>query len=306
MRTRVARRLRRLPSSSRIIQGRCGASFDLCSPKAASLDPLRFVILIEAKDLCIWVCHAAPENRELRTFMPTAVFKRVLLKISGEALAATQGFGVDTTRIHEIAAELADVHSLGIQLAIVVGGGNFFRGVADQAKDMDRVSADHMGMLATVINSLALQDALEKQNVFTRVQTAIEMNQVAEPFIRRRAIRHLEKGRVVIFAGGTGNPYFSTDTAASLRAMEIKADAILKATKVDGIYDADPMTVKDAKKFSQLTYMDVLKLGLKVIDSTAISLCKDNNLPIIVFNLNQRGNIRRVVLGEKIGSLVSA
>jgi uridylate kinase len=229
-----------------------------------------------------------------------------LLKISGEALAATQGFGVDTIRIHEVAAELADVHTLGIQMAIVVGGGNFFRGVADQARNMDRVSADHMGMLATVINALALQDALEKQNVFTRVQTAIEMNQVAEPFIRRRAIRHLEKGRVVIFAGGTGNPYFSTDTAASLRAMEIKADAILKATKVDGIYDADPMKVPDAKKYSSLTYMDVLKQGLKVMDSTAISLCKDNNLPIIVFNLNQHGNIRRVLLGEKIGSLVSA
>jgi len=234
------------------------------------------------------------------------VFKRILLKISGEALAADKGFGVDTTRIHEVAAELADVNNLGIQMAIVVGGGNFFRGVADQAKNMDRVSADHMGMLATVINALALQDALEKQNVFTRVQTAIEMNQVAEPFIRRRAIRHLEKGRVVIFAGGTGNPYFSTDTAASLRAMEIKADAILKATKVDGIYDADPMKVPDAKKYSTLTYMDVLRQGLKVMDSTAISLCKDNNLPIIVFNLNHHGNIRRVVLGEKIGSLVSA
>jgi uridylate kinase len=240
------------------------------------------------------------------TRMSLPIFKRILLKISGEALAATQGFGVDTVRIHEVAAELADVHALGIQMAIVVGGGNFFRGVADQARNMDRVSADHMGMLATVINALALQDALEKQNVFTRVQTAIEMNQVAEPFIRRRAIRHLEKGRVVIFAGGTGNPYFSTDTAASLRAMEIKADAILKATKVDGIYDADPMKVPDAKKYSTLTYMDVLRQGLKVMDSTAISLCKDNNLPIIVFNLNQRGNIRRVVLGEKIGSLVSA
>ena len=238
--------------------------------------------------------------------MPAPVFKRILLKISGEALAADKGFGVDTARIHEVAAELADVSNLGIQMAIVVGGGNFFRGVADQARNMDRVSADHMGMLATVINALALQDALEKQNVFTRVQTAIEMNQVAEPFIRRRAIRHLEKGRVVIFAGGTGNPYFSTDTAASLRAMEIKADAILKATKVDGIYDADPMKVPDAKKYSTLTYMDVLKQGLKVMDSTAISLCKDNNLPIIVFNLNQHGNIRRVVLGEKIGSLVSA
>jgi uridylate kinase len=238
--------------------------------------------------------------------MTTPSFKRILLKLSGEALAAHQGFGIDTSRIHEIAAELADAHQLGIQIAIVVGGGNFFRGVADQARDMDRVSADHMGMLATVINALALQDALEKQKVFTRVQTAIEMNQVAEPFIRRRAMRHLEKGRVVIFAGGTGNPYFSTDTAASLRAMEIKADAILKATKVDGIYDADPMVVKDAKKFTDISYMDVLKLGLKVMDSTAISLCKDNNLPIIVFNLNEHGNIRKVLSGEKIGSTVRA
>jgi len=238
--------------------------------------------------------------------MTTPIFKRILLKLSGEALAANQGFGVDTARIHEIAAELADVRSLGVQIAIVVGGGNFFRGVADQAREMDRVSADHMGMLATVINALALQDALEKQNVFTRVQSAIEMNQVAEPFIRRRAIRHLEKGRVVIFAGGTGNPYFSTDTAASLRAMEIKADVILKATKVDGVYDADPLQVKDAHKFEQITYMDVLKRGLKVMDSTAISLCKDNSLPIVVFNLNQHGNIRRVVTGEKVGSLVSA
>jgi uridylate kinase len=233
-------------------------------------------------------------------------FKRILLKLSGEALAGDKGFGVETTRIHAIAGEIKEVHELGVEIALVVGGGNFFRGVAEQARDMDRVSADHMGMLATVINSLALQDALEKQGVFTRVQSAIEMNQVAEPFIRRRAIRHLEKKRIVIFAGGTGNPYFSTDTAASLRAMEIKADAILKATKVDGIYDADPMVVKDAKKFTQISYMDVLKQGLKVMDSTAISLCKDNNLPIIVFNLNQRGNIRRVVTGEKIGSLVSA
>ena len=239
--------------------------------------------------------------------MTTApAFQRILLKISGEALAANQGFGVESTRIHEIAAELRDVHKLGVQLAIVVGGGNFFRGVAEQAKEMDRVSADHMGMLATVINALALQDALEKQGVYTRVQSAIEMNQVAEPFIRRRAIRHLEKGRVVIFAGGTGNPYFSTDTAASLRAMEIKADVILKATKVDGIYDADPMKVDGARKFNQITYMDVLKLGLKVMDSTAISLCKDNDLPIVVFNLNQHGNIKRVVMGEKIGSMVCA
>jgi uridylate kinase len=237
---------------------------------------------------------------------PAPRFKRILLKLSGEALAAGQGFGVDPVRVQEIAAELADVHSLEIQIAVVVGGGNFFRGVAVQAREMDRVSADHMGMLATVINALALQDALEKHGVHTRVQSAIEMNQVAEPFIRRRAIRHLEKGRIVIFAGGTGNPYFSTDTAASLRAMEIKADAILKATKVDGIYDADPMLVKDAKMFSEITYMDVLRKGLKVMDSTAISLCKDNNLPIIIFNLNRHGNIRRVVTGEKVGSLVSA
>jgi uridylate kinase len=238
--------------------------------------------------------------------VPEPVFKRIILKLSGEALAANQGFGVDPERIHEIAAELADVQSLGVQIAVVVGGGNFFRGVAVQAKNMDRVSADHMGMLATVINALALQDALEKQGVHTRVQSAIEMNQVAEPFIRRRAIRHLEKGRVVIFAGGTGNPYFSTDTAASLRAMEIKADAILKATKVNGVYDADPMLVKDAKMFQTISYLDVLSKGLKVMDATAISLCRDNNLPIIIFNLNNHGNIRRVVLGEKVGSLVSA
>ena len=238
--------------------------------------------------------------------MSEPVFKRILLKLSGEALAANQGFGVDPIRVHEIAAELQDVHSLGVQIAIVIGGGNFFRGVAIQARDMDRVSADHMGMLATVINALALQDALEKQGLHTRVMSAIEMNQVAEPFIRRRAIRHLEKERVVIFAAGTGNPYFSTDTAASLRAMEIKADASLKATKVDGIYDADPVLVKDAKMFDNISYMDILKKGLKVMDATAISLCKDNNLPIVIFNLNRHGNIRRVVTGEKVGSLVNA
>src|SRR3954447_11853704 len=238
--------------------------------------------------------------------MPQPIFKRILLKLSGEALAANQGFGVDPLRIHEIAAELADVKSLGVQIAIVVGGGNFFRGVAEQARNMDRVSADHMGMLSTVLNALALQDALEKQGVYTRVQSAIEMNQVAEPFIRRRAMRHLEKGRVVIFAGGTGNPYFSTDTAASLRAMEIKADAILKATKVEGIYDADPVLVKDATMFPSISYMEILTRGLKVMDATAISLCKDNNLPIIIFNLNRHGNIRRVILGEKVGSVVSA
>ena len=238
--------------------------------------------------------------------MAEPVFKRILLKLSGEALAAGQGFGVDPSRIHEVAKELAEVQALGAQIAIVVGGGNFFRGVAVQAKEMDRVSADHMGMLATVINALALQDALEKQGVYTRVQSAIEMNQVAEPFIRRRAIRHLEKGRVVIFAAGTGNPYFSTDTAASLRAMEIKADVIMKATKVNGIYDADPVLVKEAVQFDQISYIDILKKGLRVMDATAISLCRENNLPIIIFNLNTHGNIRRVVLGEKVGSLVTA
>jgi uridylate kinase len=212
---------------------------------------------------------------------------------------------VDAARVREIAAEIQDVHALGVEIAIVVGGGNFFRGVAEQARNMDRVSADLMGMLATVINALALQDALEKLDVYTRVMSAIEMNRVAEPFIRRRAIRHLEKKRLVIFAAGTGNPYFSTDSAASLRAMEIKADVILKATKVDGIYDADPVLVKDAKMFDTITHLDILKKGLKVMDATAITLCRDNHLPIIVFNLNQRGNIRRVVTGEKIGSLVS-
>jgi len=236
--------------------------------------------------------------------MSTPAYQRILLKLSGEALAAGQGFGVDKNRVHEIAAEIADVHKLGVQIAIVVGGGNFFRGVAEQAKQMDRVSADQMGMLATVINALALQDALEKQGVWTRVMSAIEMNQVAEPFIRRRAIRHMEKGRVVVFAGGTGNPYFSTDSAASLRAMEIKADAILKATKVDGIYTADPVVVKDATKFETISYMDVLRLGLKVMDTTAIAMCQENNLPIVIFDLNEHGNIQRVVMGEKVGSLV--
>jgi len=237
--------------------------------------------------------------------MSTPIYKRILLKLSGEALAGNQGFGVDNQRVHEIAAEVAEVHRLEVEMAIVVGGGNFFRGVAEQAKSMDRVSADHMGMLATVINALALQDALEKQGVWTRVMSAIEMNQVAEPFIRRRAIRHLEKGRVVVFAGGTGNPYFSTDTAASLRAMEIKADAILKATKVDGIYTDDPVIVKDATKFETISYLEILKRGLRVMDGTAIALCRENNLPIVIFNLNQHGNIRRVVLGERVGSLVN-
>jgi uridylate kinase len=237
--------------------------------------------------------------------MDTPIYKRILLKLSGEALAGNQGFGVENQRVHEIAAELAEVHRLEVEIAIVVGGGNFFRGVAKQAEDMDRVSADHMGMLATVINALALQDALEKHGVFTRVMSAIEMNQVAEPFIRRRAIRHLEKGRVVVFAGGTGNPFFSTDTAASLRAMEIKADAILKATKVDGIYSDDPVVVKDATMFETISYLEILKRGLRVMDATAIAMCRENNLPIVIFNVNQRGNIRRVVTGERVGSLVN-
>ncbi len=233
------------------------------------------------------------------------VFKRILLKLSGEVMAAGRGFGVDPKRALAIASEIRDVHDLGVQVAMVIGGGNFFRGVAESARHMDRVSADHMGMLATVINALALQDALEKQSCFTRVMTAIEMHEVAEPFIRRRAIRHLEKGRLVIFAAGTGNPYFSTDTAAALRAMEIKADVILKATKVEGVYDADPQKVKDARFFQEINYLDILSQNLSVMDSTAVTMCRDNNLPIIVFNINVPGNIRRIVLGEKVGSLVS-
>ncbi len=234
------------------------------------------------------------------------IYQRILLKLSGEALGGTQGFGVDPTRAQDIAQEIADVQKSGVETALVIGGGNIFRGVTASAMKMDRVAADHMGMLATVINALALQDALEKLDVSTRVMSAIQMHQVAEPFIRRRAIRHLEKGRVVIFAAGTGSPYFSTDTAAALRAVEIKAQVIMKATKVDGIYDADPMKVKDATMFQQMTYWDVMSKNLGVMDSTAISLCRENNLPIIVFNLNVPGNISRVVHGEKVGSLVTA
>jgi len=238
--------------------------------------------------------------------MAEPVYRRVVIKLSGEYLAGPNSSGMDQPTLDRVAGDLIAARQLGVEIAVVIGGGNLVRGVEVSSRGVSRPTGDTMGMLATVINALALQDALEKQGVYTRVQSAIEMNQVAEPFIRRRAIRHLEKGRVVIFAGGTGNPYFSTDTAASLRAMEIKADAILKATKVDGIYDADPMKVDGAKKFNHISYMDVLRLGLKVMDSTAISLCKDNNLPIVVFNLNTHGNIRRVVLGEKIGSRVSA
>ena len=236
--------------------------------------------------------------------MSEAVFRRILLKLSGEALMGSRGFGVDPVTAARIAEEVEEVRKLGVEVGIVVGGGNFIRGVAASESGIDRVVADHMGMLATMINALALQDALEKRSCNTRVTTAIEIREIAEPFIRRRAIRHLEKGRVVIFAAGTGNPYFSTDTAAALRAMEIKAEVILKATKVDGVYDADPNKVPDAKMFSRINYLDVLSRGLKVMDTTAISMCMDNNLPIIVFNLNVPGNLKRVILGEKIGSLV--
>ena len=231
-------------------------------------------------------------------------FKRILLKLSGEALLGSKTFGIDRAFTDYLAAEIKSVHSLGVQVGAVVGGGNIFRGVSDAAAGMDRVSADHMGMLATIINALALQDALERAGVTTRVLSAIEMREVAEPFIRRRAIRHFEKDRVVIFAGGTGNPYFSTDTAAALRAMEIKAEVVFKGTKVDGIYDADPLKDPRAKKFASLTYLDVLKKDLKVMDATAISLCKDNRLPIIVYDLKSKGTLRRILAGEKLGTMV--
>jgi len=231
-------------------------------------------------------------------------WKRILLKLSGEALLGGKTFGIDRDFTDYMAREVGDVHALGVQVAIVVGGGNIFRGVSDSARGMDRVSADHMGMLATVINALALQDALERARVYTRVLSAIEMREVAEPFIRRRAIRHLEKGRVVIFASGTGNPYFSTDTAAALRAMEVKAEIILKATKVDGIYDADPVRHPEARRFEQLTFFEVLQKGLRVMDTTAISLCMDNRLPIVVYDLKRKGNLRRVVMGQKVGTIV--
>jgi uridylate kinase len=236
--------------------------------------------------------------------MTKPAYSRILLKLSGEALQGDKGYGIAPATIESIAEELKEVHDLGVQTAIVIGGGNIFRGVAASAQGMDRASADYMGMLATVINALALQDALETAGVPTRVQTAIEMSQLAEMYIRRRAVRHLEKGRMVIFAAGTGNPYFTTDTAASLRAMEIHADIILKATKVDGIYDSDPMKNKDAVKFKALSYLEVLQRDLKVMDSTAISLCRDNNLPIMVFNLTEKGNIHRAVMGEPIGTVV--
>jgi uridylate kinase len=236
---------------------------------------------------------------------PEPKYARIVLKLSGESMQGPQGFGIHGETVRAIAQELKDVHALGVQVAIMVGGGNIFRGGRQKGFEIDRATGDYMGMLATVINALALQDALEKEGVHTRVQSAIAMNEVAEPFIRRRAMRHLEKGRIVIFAAGTGNPYFSTDTAAALRAMEMKADVILKATRVDGIYDADPERVSGAKFFAQITYREVLHQNLKVMDATAISLCMDNGMPIVVFNMNQHGNIKRVVLGERVGSTVT-
>lgn len=234
--------------------------------------------------------------------MTQPVFKRVLLKISGEALAGNKSAGIDAETLSRISAEIGEVHASNVELAVVVGGGNFWRGRSSTG--MDRSTADHMGMLATVINALALQDSLEGRNIPVRVQTAIEMKQIAEPYIRRRAMRHLEKGRIVIFACGTGNPYFTTDTAAALRAAEIDAELIMKATKVDGVYDCDPLTNKNAKKFSKLTYIDTLSKGLKIMDSTATSLCMDNKIPIAVFSMDKPGNIMRVLKGECIGTIV--
>ncbi len=235
----------------------------------------------------------------------TPKYRKVLLKISGEAfMDASVGYGIDASTVFEIADQLAEVHQMGIRLAVIVGGGNIFRGSSTSARDIDPVTADFMGMLATVINALALQDALEKTGVNTRVQTAINMQSVAEPYIRRRAIRHQEKGRVVIFAAGTGNPYFTTDTAAALRALEIGAEVILKATKVDGVYDKDPFKCPEAKMFKKLSYLDVLNMELEVMDATAISLCMDNGLPIVVFNLFKKGNLKRIIMGEEVGTTV--
>ena len=236
--------------------------------------------------------------------MKRPAFKRIVLKLSGEALQGNLDYGIDYNVLISIARQIKEVKSLGVEMAIVIGGGNIFRGIAGSTKGMDRASADYMGMLATVLNALALQDALEKNGVFTRVQSAIEMEALAEPYIRRRAIRHLEKGRVVIFAGGTGNPYFTTDTTAALRAIEIGAEVILKATKVDGVYSSDPVKNKNAKRYDTLRYIDVLKKGLKVMDATATSLCMDNELPIIVFSMKKAGNIKRVIMGKKIGTTI--
>ena len=238
--------------------------------------------------------------------MPAPVYRRILLKLSGEALMGNHSFGIDPAVADQIATEIAEVQSLGVQTAVVIGGGNIFRGLAASSQGLHRVTGDYMGMLATVINALALSDAIERKGTATRVLTAIEMKEVAEPFIRRRALRHLEKGRVVLFGAGTGNPYFTTDTAAALRAMEIRAEVILKATKVDGVFTADPMLDPTATRLDTISYLQVLEKQLKVMDATAISLCMDNKLPIVVFNLRTQGNIRRAVLGEHVGSLVSA
>jgi uridylate kinase len=235
---------------------------------------------------------------------PEVKYRRILLKLSGEALMGNAGYGIEPATLAQIADEVIDLHGMGVEVALVIGGGNIFRGVAASSSGMDRAGADYMGMLATLINALALSDALEARGVKTRVMSALEVSRVAEPYIRRRAIRHLEKGRLVIFAAGTGNPFFTTDTAASLRAMEIGAEIVMKATKVDGVYDKDPKKHKDARMFRRLSYLDVLNRGLEVMDSTAISLCRDNNLPILVFNMTKPGNIRRVVLGEPLGTLV--
>jgi uridylate kinase len=236
--------------------------------------------------------------------MAEGPYKRVMLKLSGEMLVGEQSMGIQPSVIGQFADEIKDIHSTGVEVALVIGGGNIFRGLAGASRGMDRAHADYMGMLATVINGLALQDALEARGVYTRVMSAITVNEICEPYIRRRAIRHLEKGRVVIFAGGTGNPYFTTDTAAALRAAEIQADVILKATKVDGVYDRDPQVHSDAVRFDSVTYMEVLQRGLKVMDSTAVSLCMDNDIPIVVFKLSDEGNLRRVLLGEEIGTRV--
>ena len=238
--------------------------------------------------------------------VPTPTYRRILLKLSGEALMGEQPYGIDPAVTARIAKDIGELQELGVQTAIVIGGGNIFRGLAASARGMDRATGDYMGMLATVINALALQDALEQQGIVTRVMSAIEMRAVAEPFIRRRAVRHLEKGRALVFAAGTGNPYFTTDTAAALRAMEIKADVIMKATKVDGIYSADPVKNPDARRYDRISYLQVLEQRLEVMDATAISLCMDNRLPILVFNLRTPGNLRRAVLGEPVGSTVTA
>ena len=274
----------------------------MAKPKSSPRPPKRQVAA--AKVPSTGLDTTSSEDSERPPLAPGVKYRRILLKLSGEALMGEQGFGIEAATLSQIADELIDIHGLGVELGVVIGGGNIFRGLAASSRGMDRASADYMGMLATVINSLALQDALETRGLRTRVMTALEMERLAEPYIRRRAIRHLEKGRLVIFAAGTGNPYFTTDTAASLRAMEIGAQIVMKATRVDGVYDKDPNKHKDARLYRRLSYLDVLNRSLAVMDSTAISLCRDNNLPILVFNMTNPGNIRRVVLGEPLGTLV--